>query len=52
MLNSQVAVEQECVLLVRVQRTLFSLLYSELEIVRTFNDKDIDNIFGKLDYIE
>ena len=50
--RAEAAVANDSTLLARVQRSRLPLLYSELEIARTFNEKDVDNLLAKLDYFE
>ena len=46
------AVRDDSVLLARVERSRLPLLYSELEIARTNQEKDFDDLNRKLDYFE
>ena len=50
--RAEAAVAGDSTLLARVQRTRLPLLYSELEIARTFKEKDVDDLLAKLDYFE
>lgn len=50
--RAESAVAQDSTLLARVQRSRLPLLYSELEIARTFQEKDVDDLLAKLDYFE
>ena len=50
--RAEEAVREDSVLLARVQRTRLPLLYSELEIARTNDEKDFDDLTRKLDYFE
>ncbi|SMO64342.1 Glycosyl hydrolase family 20, domain 2 [Saccharicrinis carchari] len=50
--NAEKAVANKETFLKRVQRSRLPLLYSELEIARTENEKKLDDINEKLDYFE
>ena len=50
--RAEAAVAKDSTLLARVQRSRLPLLYSELEIARTFREKDVDDLLKKLDYFE
>lgn len=50
--KAEAAVAGDSLLLARVQRSRLPLLYSELEIARTFNEKDVDALNAQLDYFE
>ena len=50
--QAEAAVANDSILLARVQRTRLPLLYSELEIARTFKEMDVADLSKKLDYFE
>lgn len=50
--QAEAAVADNQVYLDRVQRSRLPLLYSELEILRTENEKDFNSVAQKLDYFE
>lgn len=50
--KAEAAVANDPVALDRVRRTRLPLLYSELELLRARQDKDFEEVAGKLDYFE
>lgn len=50
--KAEEAVAHDAVALDRVKRTRLPLLYSELEIIRTQQEKDVEEVIRKLDYFE